>query len=182
MKLEAWVKPSRAYVYVAFLPVVVAAVTLAALYVYQGDAERRRDEWQKPEALFDALELRPGMSAGQWEPRDTYFLTRLRGRVGPSGRVVRVRPGENAPVDLDAVLFESRGSLAEDGSALESALASARGFLKPSGRLGLIGARRAGASFIPSAEAAKVAERAGFRLVSEESFVERQFILVLGIP
>lgn len=50
----------------------------------------RRDEWQKPQALVDALQLRPGMTVADLGAGTGYFSRYLATAVGPQGVVLAV--------------------------------------------------------------------------------------------
>ena len=50
----------------------------------------RRDEWQKPQALVDALQVRPGMTVADLGAGTGYFSRYLAAAVGPQGTVLAV--------------------------------------------------------------------------------------------
>jgi predicted methyltransferase len=50
----------------------------------------QRDEWQKPDAVVAALELRPGMTVADVGAGTGYFEARLAKSVGPEGTVLAV--------------------------------------------------------------------------------------------
>jgi predicted methyltransferase len=54
----------------------------------QGDA--RRDEWQRPEEVLDALGARPGARVADVGAGQGYFTFKMAGRVGSAGRVYAV--------------------------------------------------------------------------------------------
>ncbi|MFQ5790216.1 MAG: hypothetical protein ACE5JI_07020 [Acidobacteriota bacterium] len=189
-------KTPRHYMALAFLPFVLAIAALTALYLYQQGAEERRDGWQKPDAVFEALGIEPGMEVGQLRPSDTYFLSRLARRVGPRGKVYAMLapPGlareigrglpqvhvEESPSLLDVILLLHLRATEQDLEKLERELHVAKGGLKPGGRLGLIGVRSDQLrGFLSARDAAALAERVGFHLVQDAEVVERQFLLVL---
>lgn len=47
----------------------------------------RRDEWQQPERVLDALGIRPGMVIADVGAGDGYFSFKLAERVGPAGKI-----------------------------------------------------------------------------------------------
>jgi hypothetical protein len=189
--------PPRHYMVLAFLPVILAAVTLIALYFYQRGAEERRDRWQKPEAILDALGVGPGMRVAEWRPTDTYFLERLADRVGSGGEVFAVQTpprlaeaigtklreievvGE-PPLGLDAVLLVHLTMAEQDLALVEHELEVSSEKLKQGGRVGWIGVRSEQVDgFIEPDDAAQLATDQGLQLLGDERFVERQFLLVL---
>ena len=190
--------PPRHYVALAFLPVVIAVVTLVALVVYQRGAEERRDRWQQPEAVLDAIGLEPGMRAAVLHPEDTYFLRKLVARVGESGSVYAVRPASRVaeaigdsslpvavvaelPPGLEVLLLVSHVSAADqETDAVEKDLRQAGERLAAGARLGFIGVRgEAIERAITKEDVVTAAESQGFRLLRSEDFVDRQFLLVL---
>lgn len=50
--------------------------------------EAERDQWQRPSAVIDALDLRPGSVAVDLGCGSGYFTWKLSSRVGDSGRVI----------------------------------------------------------------------------------------------
>ncbi|MGH9463618.1 MAG: hypothetical protein ACRD1X_20630 [Vicinamibacteria bacterium] len=189
--------PPRHYVALAFLPVVIAVVTLVSLVVYQRGAKERRDRWQQPEAVLDAIGVRPGMRVAEGHPSDTYFLERLVGRVGESGAVYAVRPpahvveaietraprvkvASELPPALDVLLDSHVSATNQEISDVEEELREAGGQLASGARLGIIGARGEGFDRVLSPD--ELADRAaahGLRLARKEDFLDRQFLLVL---
>ena len=172
-------KPSRRYIALAFLPVILAVAALAALYAYHRGEKARRDGWQKPQAIFDALALKSGMRVAEWGPSDTYFLEKLSRRVGPEGRVyafaydtamaVRIRltlPGielaQVPPAGLDAVLLVCLRSAEQDRAEIRSALRVGFERLRPLGRMGVVGVgSRHVAGFVRAEEVVAAARRRG---------------------
>ena len=59
-----------------------------------------RAAWQKPEALVQALELRPGMTVVDLGAGTGYFSRLLSMAIGPSGTVLAVDPEPNMVVQL----------------------------------------------------------------------------------
>ncbi|HEX9724730.1 MAG TPA: hypothetical protein VGC53_10670 [Vicinamibacteria bacterium] len=189
--------PPRHYVALAFLPVVIALVTLAALVVYQRGAEERRDRWQQPEAVLDAIGVRPGMRVAEWHPSDTYFLERLVRRVGESGSVYAVGPSPRVleaietrapsvavlpelPPALDVLLDLHVSATDQEMLDVEKELQQAGERLTAGGRVGFIGARGERFDHVLSPdELADGAAGHGFRLARKEDFLDRQFLLVL---
>lgn len=189
--------PPRHYMALAFLPIILAVVALIALYFYQQGAEERRDRWQEPEAIFDALGVGPGMRVAEWSPTDTYFLKRLADRVGSGGEVFAVQApprvaeaigaklpeievvGEPPP-GLDAVLLVHLTMAEQDRTLVEHELEVCRERLKQGGRVGWIGVRSEQVDgFIGPTDVAQLATERNLRLLSNERFVDRQFLLVL---
>jgi len=189
--------PPRHYVALAFLPVVIALVTLVALVVYQRGAEERRDRWQQPEAVLDAIGVRPGMRVAEWHPSDTYFLERLVGRVGESGSVYAVRPSARVleaiearaprvtvvselPPVLDVLLDIHVSVTDQEISDVEKELREAGEKLAAGGRVGFIGVRGERFAHALSPDAlADAAAAHGLRLARKEESLDRQFLLVL---
>ncbi len=85
-------KVQRYYVPLAFLPIALAAAALVALFYYQKGEAQRRDAWQRPRAIFEAIGIAPGMRVGEWRPADTYFLEKLTEHAGSQGKVYAIRP------------------------------------------------------------------------------------------
>lgn len=187
----------RHYVALAFLPVAIALVTLAALLVYQRGAEERRDRWQQPEAVLDAIGVRPGMRVAEWHPSDTYFLERLEGRVGAHGAVYAVKPSPGVaqviedhtprvavvgelPPAVDAILVVHVSAADQEMPPIEQELTEAGRRLTKGARVGLIGVGSDRLDhFIGPSELLEAAGAQGFRVVREESFLDPQFLLVL---
>ena len=189
--------PPRHYMALAFAPVIVALVTLVGLYLYQQGARERRDGWQKPEAVLDAIGVRTGMRAAESIPSDTYFLERLLRRVGDDGRAFAIAPPGRVsddiarevptveivaepPPGLDAILSVHVTMAKQDSKALERTLAECGKRLNNGGRIGVIGVRTEGFNtFLPSSEVKRLGTDAGLELVGEEHLVDRQFLVVL---
>lgn len=124
---------------------------------------RKRDEWQRPAEVFDALAVKPGHRVADIGSGWGYFTFRLAGRVGAEGKVyavdideeainkvwqrkereklTQVEPilGESAdprlPNDLDAVLIvDSYHEFREYDQTLQAVFRA----LKPGGRLVII--------------------------------------------
>jgi hypothetical protein len=189
--------PPRHYVAIAFLPVVIVLVTLAALVLYQRGAEQRRDRWQQPEAVLNAIGVRPGMRVAEWHPSDTYFLEKLVGRVGGNGSVFAVRPSSQVvqaietraarvvvvpelPAALDVMLDLHVTGTDQEMPDVKKELGEVGERLGSGARLGFIGLRGERIDqVIGSDQVVEAAVAQGFRLVREEGFVDRQFLLVL---
>ncbi len=181
----------------AFLPVILAVATLAGLYMYQQGARGRRDRWQEPEAVLDAIGVQPGMRAAEWTPSDTYFVKRLLLRVGDVGRVFAIAPSSRVsdgiartvpsveivaalPPGLDAMLSLHVTMARQDLQELEHTLVECSKRLRKGGRIGVIGVRNDGFdAFISSPEVKRLGTNAGLDLVGVEHFVDRQFLVVL---
>lgn len=127
------------------------------------DRARKRDEWQRPAEVMDALALRPGHRVADIGCGWGYFTFRLAARVGAEGKVYAVDIDEEAinkvrrrkkrekldqvepilsaaddprlPPDLDAVLIVDSYHEFRDYDRIMQAVFRA---LKPGGRLGLI--------------------------------------------
>jgi len=189
--------PPRHYVALAFLPVVLAVVTLAALYFYQRGAGERRDRWQQPEAVLDAIGVHPGMRVAEWHPSDTYFLERIERRVGTGGSVYAVAPSSRVaqaierniprvavvpelPFGLNALLDLHVSAAEQELLQVEKELGEAGQRLASGARVGFIGVRGDMlAHIIGPAELIDAATGQDFRLVRKEDFLDRQFLLVL---
>ncbi|GEM_PF-1171887 len=124
---------------------------------------RKRDEWQRPAEVFDALAVKPGHRVADIGSGWGYFTFRLAGRVGAEGKVFAVDIDEEAinkvrqrkerenlkqveailsaaddprlPPDLDLVLIVDSYHEFRDYDRIMQAVFRA---LKPGGRLGLI--------------------------------------------
>ena len=189
--------PPRHYVALAFLPIMLAAVTLAALYFYQRGAEERRDRWQQPEAVLDAIGVHPGMRVAEWHPSDTYFLERLERRVGTDGSVYAVGPSSRVaqaiernvprvavvpelPSGLDALLDLHVSAAEQELLQVEKELGEAGQRLASGARVGFIGVRGDRLDrIIGPGELVEAATGQDFRFVRKEDFLDRQFLLVL---
>ena len=189
--------PPRHYMALAFLPVILAVVTLVGLYLYQQGAKERRDRWQKPEAVLDAIGVAPGMRAAEWMPSDTYFLEQLLHRVGSEGYVFAIVPPSGVsediareipsieilaepPTGLDAILSAHITMAKQDPEELERTLVQCSKRLNKGGRMGVIGVRsERHDAFFPSSEVKRFATDAGLEVVGEEHFMDRQFLVVL---
>ena len=71
-------------VFLAFPMGYAALSTLSRLEV----VEAERDQWQRPSAVIDALDLRPGSIVVDLGCGSGYFTWKLSSRVGDSGRVI----------------------------------------------------------------------------------------------
>ncbi|MGH9853033.1 MAG: class I SAM-dependent methyltransferase, partial [Blastocatellia bacterium] len=60
------------------------------------DRARKRDEWQRPAEVFDALVVKPGQRVADIGSGWGYFTFRLAGRVGAEGKVYAVDIDEEA--------------------------------------------------------------------------------------
>jgi len=160
-------------------PLLIAVVVIAALGIlYVVDqafrtlqtldvVERDRDTWQRPDAILDALELRPGQTVVDFGSGAGYFALKLAPRVGPTGRVlaldlrrqslaflwirarrsgyrqlqvVRNQPDDPAlpPGQADAVLLANTYHELESPDAILASLFRA---LRPGGRLVVVDRR-----------------------------------------
>ena len=188
--------PPRHYLALAFLPIALAVVALTALYLYQRGADERRDSWQQPDAVLDAIGVHPGMRVAEWHPTDTYFLERLERRVGSGGSVYAVEPSLSVarsietkgprvsivpelPPALEALLVLHVSAAQQDLTQLEEELAKASERLARGARVGLIGVRSDQLDRLVGREELEEAASGDFRVVRSEDFLDRQFLLVL---
>lgn len=75
------------------LGVVLAVVALGSPAVglaQRGSSEERRDEWQRPIEVLDALGAQPGSRIADIGAGGGYFTFKLASRVGPGGKVYAV--------------------------------------------------------------------------------------------
>lgn len=79
-------KRRRSLLHVLFLAVLVARPPVLGAQ----DDWAKRDVWQRPEEVMDALGLKPGSQVGDVGCGAGYFTFRLAARVGPQGRVYAV--------------------------------------------------------------------------------------------
>lgn len=141
------------------------AACIAAPLAGQSDA--KRDEWQRPNEVMDALQLRAGESVADIGAGQGYFTFKLAERVGPSGRVFaedllpeRMAAARDAAAKhnlpqietiigtasdprlpagaLDAILVMNAYHEFKDYDAMMRAMLAA---LKPGGLLGIIDAK-----------------------------------------
>jgi predicted methyltransferase len=61
-----------------------------ALASQESERSRRRDEWQRPGEVMDALAVKPGHRVADVGSGFGYFTFRLAARVGPTGKVYAV--------------------------------------------------------------------------------------------
>ncbi len=127
------------------------------------DRDRKRDEWQRPAEVFDALAVKPGHRVADIGSGHGYFTFRLAARVGAEGKVYAVDIDQGAidkvrqrkerekleqvepilgesndphlPGDLDAVLIVDTYHEFRDYDRMMQAVFRA---LKPGGRLVII--------------------------------------------
>ncbi len=62
----------------------------------ESDRSRKRDEWQRPAEVMDALAVKPGHRVADIGSGSGYFTFRLAARVGPEGKVYAVDIDEEA--------------------------------------------------------------------------------------
>lgn len=136
--------------------------TLRALS-QESERSRKRDEWQRPAEVFDALAVKPGQRVADIGSGSGYFTFRLAARVGAEGKVYAVDIDEEAinkvrqrkerekleqvepilgeqddprlPADLDVVLIVDTY---HEFRAYDRTMQAVFRALKPGGRLGLI--------------------------------------------
>jgi SAM-dependent methyltransferase len=153
-----------------------------------------RDAWQKPDLIMDVLRIGDGSVVADVGAGGGWFTVRLARRVGPNGKVYAedIQPevhGKTAdpglPANaLDAVLIvDAYHEIANPVNLLQHLGAS----LKPTGRIGIVGSTLEGGGPGPPlnqrVDAQKVidqAAQAGLRLVSRETFLDFQYLLILG--
>jgi ubiquinone/menaquinone biosynthesis C-methylase UbiE len=70
--------------------------------------DRGRARWQKPDAVVEALGLRPGQTVGEIGAGPGYFTVRLARAVGPRGHVFAVDPEPRMLTMLAARLARAR--------------------------------------------------------------------------
>jgi len=76
---------ARAGLIVAFVAAVGAGT--AAELAGQTGGESRRDEWQRPDDVLDAMGARPGVRVADVGAGAGYFTFKMAARVGPAGKV-----------------------------------------------------------------------------------------------
>jgi predicted methyltransferase len=68
----------------------VSGASSAGNLSQESDRARRRDEWQRPADVMDALALKPGQRVADIGSGSGYFTFRLAARVGAEGKVYAV--------------------------------------------------------------------------------------------
>jgi ubiquinone/menaquinone biosynthesis C-methylase UbiE len=146
-----------------------------------------RDAWQKPDLIMDALRVGEGSVVADVGAGGGWFTVRLARRVGPRN-VKPVRGEADDPKlpsgALDAALIVDSYHEFPRPIALLSKLAAS---LKPGGRIGIVNFTKDGGGPGPPMsdrpDPQKVideAGQAGLRLVSRESFLDFQYLLIFG--
>ena len=165
-----------------------------------------RDEWQQPERVIEALAVAPGDVVADLGAGGGYFTFRLADATGPGGRVYAVDVDDDM-VDLIAEEARERGVaqvhtvLAEPGDPglpepvqlvftcntyhhLEDRVAyfaRLRSRLAPGGRVAVIDFREeAFRHHTPAETIRSELVEAGYRLLAEHDFLERQHFLVFA--
>src|SRR5215475_1313736 len=70
-----------------FIVPLTAALLCASIALAGQDDGKARDAWQRPEAVMDALGIKPGSVVGDVGAGGGYFTFHLARRVGPTGKV-----------------------------------------------------------------------------------------------
>jgi arsenite methyltransferase len=187
----------------------LAGCTSFKRFAYEGVG---RDEWQKPEEVIRALELKPGDRVADLGAGSGYFTFRLARAVGPDGKVYAV------DIDPDMIAYLGERAKAENAANVEIVaarpddpglapgsvdliftsdayhhiddrvryFASVAKVLRPGGRIAIVDfngsgwAVRMSGHYTPIATAKKEMAEAGYRLVKEADFLEKQFFLVFA--
>ena len=92
--------------HLVYLALLVSSVSLLAQD--RASQESRREQWQKVDAIFAEMGVRPGAVVADIGAGDGFFTSRLARAVGPTGRVFAVE------ID-DAAIDRLRKRLREDG-------------------------------------------------------------------
>jgi len=171
--------------------------------------DKMRDRDLQPERVMDAIGLRPGMTVGEAGASYGYFTFRVSGRVGPDGvvyandisasalesirkraaseRVANIRTvlGDVADPrfprrDLDViVVFDCFFEFTDQAAWLRTA----RGYLKPGGRIVVVDpdrAKMASPHFLTRQRLAALAESAGLEVVAaDDTFLKTHMIVAL---
>jgi hypothetical protein len=141
-----------------------------------------RDLWQKPDQVMDALGIADGTAVADLGAGGGWFTVRLARRVGPQGVVYAE--------DIQEQMLESidRRVKREGLRNVRMLLGTSDDPKLPKGRLQavLIVKRDGGGPGPPIDERAeetnvvKYAEAAGFKLISRETFLPYQYLLIFG--
>jgi predicted methyltransferase len=70
-----------------FLLASLTAALLCASVAHAGQDDKARDAWQRPEAVMDALGIKPGSIVADIGAGEGYFTFHIAHRVGPKGKV-----------------------------------------------------------------------------------------------
>ena len=187
----------------------LCACTGLKRFAYEGIG---RDEWQKPEEVVRALELKPGDRVADLGAGSGYFTFRLARAVGPAGKVYAVdidpdmiavlgerAKSENAanveivsakpddpglaPGSVDLIFTSDAYHHIDDRVAYFASVAKV---LRPGGRIAIIDfngsgwAIRMSGHYTPEETVRKEMARAGYRLVKQADFLEKQYLLVFS--
>jgi arsenite methyltransferase len=66
---------------------IALSICLFLMYTFAVAQNNKRDAWQQPEKIMDAIGLKPGMNVGEAGAGSGYFTFKLAARVGPKGIV-----------------------------------------------------------------------------------------------
>jgi arsenite methyltransferase len=187
----------------------LCACTSAKRFAYEGVG---RDEWQKPEEVVRALELKPGDRVADLGAGSGYFTFRLARAVGPAGKVYAV------DIDPDMIAYLGERAKSENATNVEivtakpddpglapgsvdliftsdayhhidnrvAYFASVARVLRPGGRIAILDfngsgwAVRMSGHYTPEETVKSEMARAGYRLVKEARFLEKQSFLVFA--
>jgi arsenite methyltransferase len=187
----------------------VFGCTGAKRFAYEGVG---RDEWQKPDEVIRALELKAGDRVADLGAGSGYFTFRLARAVGPAGKVyavdidpdmiaylgerakeekapnveiVAAKPDDPglAPASVDLIFNCDAYHHIDDRVAYFTNVAKT---LRPGGRIAILDfngsgwAVRASGHYTPPEQVKSEMARAGYRLVQEADFLEKQSFLVFA--
>ncbi len=168
-----------------------------------------RDGWQQPERVIETLELDPGDRVADLGAGGGYFTFRLAEAVGPEGVVYAVdvdegmtdhlagEAAERGHANVRTVLAPYDDTNLRDGSIdllftsntyhhIEDRVAyfeKARADLAPGGRIAILDYDRPSwlrSHYTEKADILSEMEQAGYRLVADHDFIDRQSFLVFA--
>lgn len=190
---------------VVVVTVVVSTIGMTTLkrWAYE---EPGRDLWQEPARVIETLAIAPGDVIADIGSGGGYFAFRLAQATGPSGRVyacdideglndyVRdqaiVRGLENLEViqaDVDDPRLPESVDLVFSSDTVHhfddpgSYFRRLHAHLKPTSRLAIVDYREPHMKALSKEELITAIEGAGYALLAEHDFLERQFFLVFGL-
>jgi predicted methyltransferase len=139
-----------------------------------------RAAWQRPEEVMDALLIAEGSTVADLGAGGGWFTMRLAERVGPNGRVY----AEDVQKEMIEAIRRRVDSFHEMRQPVVM-LRAVTNALKPNGRVGIIEYTKKGFGPGPPMEeradperVIREAEAAGLRLLSMETFIRYQYMLV----